>query len=1096
MLGSIRISDEQGNPFYLGMRKEEALLAYLAVEHSHTHSRDSLVGLLWPDSPTDKARLSLRVTLSRLKKRLENFDVDALFRATSHDIQFMLDGCQVDVVEFHKLLRSGDQHDHHREELCDRCQPAFVRAVSLYRGAFLEGLFIDESHLFDEWLFMQRERFRIQMLDALGKLTLFHLRRHDYKPALTYARAQLEIDALCEQAHYQIMQIHVAQGDQTSALRQFARCRAVLRDELGVEPSMEIRELHQQILTTPINAVDLPVYRATVDTHPSQSPLPVYLTPFVGRQDEISLLSERISSGDYRLITLSGAGGMGKTRLAVEAARLQSEHFGDGVYFVPFASVENTAAVVDTLAAALGITFRADNRTPLEQLASWLRPRSTLLVIDNFEHLLPAASLLVEILQAAPHVVMLVTSREPLGVHAEDRIHVTGLATPPAEQIDEAGSFPAVRLFVDRAYRMDKRFRLCAENAPDVVQICRLVEGRPLAIELAAWHVGNRTCRAIVEAIRADLDFLAAESPDLPPRQRSLRAIFQQSWQALTPSEQSCFARLSLFRNPFSVDAAIAVAGASLPVLTRLYHAHLLERYDDFDHFTFHELLRQFATDKLTQSISNPTELQLRHAEYFLTWLSGQTQLLQGIQPIRCVEAIQSSLDDVRAAWAWASTSGHTDLLQRALPVLGAFYSLRAMHDEGEHLYRDTLAQIEEKEEGLRARLLAYLGACLEKRGKLDAARQALNSAIAIAQRIGDHYTFGYSHLILARLDGIAGGLSSAVSIIKRGLDGLPHGEFLTLRAELLIYLGTLESQLGTQNVAKYYEEVRRIVTRTGNKVQEQRLLLYQGVDLAVTDDVAARFYLERALALCPDTGDRVLETRILNALGFVHAREGNYEEAIRYHLSGLAICAADQEAIQQSHALHNLCVDYYGLGKYEEAYHYGREALAIAERDDLLDGIGYAQLHLGHVLAKMRLYGEAEQALKIARETFLRMEYKALEIETEAGLAHVDHLQGDLPAALAHVDRVLDFLASQSLAGTDEPTRIYLHCYQVLDACGDARAGQILTDAHHYIQKRAALLDADTRCRYLTAVPANRQFFEIFKDRGMALGDQGASKN
>lgn len=1088
LLGPLQLSDDQGDLFHLGMRKEEALLAYLAAEHSSAHSRETLMGLLWPDAPIDKARLSLRVTFSRLKKRLGRVDVDRFFRTTPFEIQFMIHGCQLDVVEFSQNLRSGDRHDHRRDELCDGCQPALASAVSLYRGTFLDGLFIDGCDLFDEWLFMQRERFRIQMLDALEKLTHFHLHRANHRDALIYARRQLEIDPLREGAHQTIMQIHLAQGDRISALHQFDRCRAVLRDELGVDPSIEIRELHQRILSEPVSRAS--VATPTAPEQPIPSSLPVYLTPFVGRQEELGLLAQRIAEGNSRLITLVGMGGMGKTRLAVEAARQQVEHFADGVYFVPFASVQNTTAVTDTLAATFDITFRADGLTPQEQLIHWLRPRRMLLVIDNFEHLLSASPLLLEILQAAPGVVMVVTSREALGVQAEDRIHVTGLPIPAVDKLEEAGCFPAVRLFVDRAYRIDKHFHLHAENVADVVQICRLVEGRPLAIELSAWHTTSHSCRVIAETIRADLDFLAADLPDLPARHRSLRAVFEQSWQALTPVEQSSFSRLSLFRNPFGVEAVAAVVGNSLPVLTRLYRTHLLQRHDDFEHFTFHELVRQFAAEKLAQSLPDPSPLQRRHAEYFLTWLSRQTPLLDGIQPMRSVEAILACLDDLRAAWQWASAAGAVDLLHRALPVLAAFYAMRGMHGEGAALYQSTLAQLDEAEESLRTQLLAYLGACLEKQGKIEASRAALTSAFHLAQRLHDYQTLGYAHLFLARLDGIAGKLSNTVTILKQGLDALPAGEFLPMRAELLIYLGTIEGQLGTGNAAHYYREVARIVARTGNKVQEQRLLLYQGVDIVFENEVAARFYLERALALCPDTGDRVLETRILNALGYIQARLGNYAEAIHYHLRGLAICAAAQEAIQQSHALHNLCVDYYGLGRYKEAYRYGQEALAIAERDDLLDGIGYAQLHLGHVLAEMNLYHEAEQSLLTAKDAFARMEYRVLEIEAAAGLAHVARLRGNLTAALAYVENVLDFLVSQSLVGSDEPTRVYLHCYHVLDACDDPRAEQILHEAHRYLHQHAAPLDSTDRARFLAAVPANRQLMEIFRDRGLGIGD------
>jgi predicted ATPase len=709
-------------------------------------------------------------------------------------------------------------------------------------------------------------------------------------------------------------------------------------------------------------------------------------------------------------------------------------------------------------------------------LLDWLRPRAALLVLDNLEHLLACAPLLLEILHAAPQVQLLVTSREPLGAQAEDLIRLAGLSVPSRDDLDEVGRSPAARLFVERAYRVDKRFRLHAENAADVARICRLVEGRPLGLELAATHTAHRSCGAIADAIRADLDFLTVELIDVPTRHRSLRAVFEQSWQVLTPTEQSCLARLSLFRNPFHPDAAIAVAGASLSALVRLSNAHLIERHEDGERFQIHELLRQFAADKLTRSLPDPSSLQRRHAEYFLTWLSRQDQILKGIQPRQCADAIQLVVDDLLAAWAWASSAGMVDLLMRALPVLASFYTLRGMHNAGERLFAATLSQIPAEDEALRAQLLVRLGSVLEKQGKMDAAAATTEQGIVLAQQIGDHHALAMGRMTLASLRRTTGSVIESIQMIREALAALPQGEHLTLRVELLVFLATQETESGNfaaSDVA--YAEARRIVAQTGNKLQEQGLLFYSAADRIDDDEVAARRSIEQALTLCPEIGDRTLETRILIALGFLHARIGNYDEAIAYHRRGLAICTAEHEPIQQSYILHNLCADHYGIGDYEQAYRYGKEALEIAIHNDLLDGIAYAQMHLGHVLAEMGRYKEARQALNHAKETFLQMDRTFNVVEVEAGLAYVERLMGNLPAALAHVDAVYPHLVPSPIPLLDEPTRVYFHCYQLLVACQDSRAQEILDAANRYIQTRSARFDPVERARFFSAVPANR---------------------
>lgn len=1075
LLGTFHLCTEHEQPLDLLARKAEALVAYLAVEHQQAHSRDNLVGLLWPNAPTDKARLSLRVALSRLKSVVEGVDARSPFHADRHDVQFVKDGCWFDVTAFTQALRSVEGHGHRADELCAQCAPAVAHAVSLYRGTFLDGIYLDDCQVFDEWLFVQRERFRIQVLGALGKLVAYHMRQGQPEQSLIYARRQLEIDPLHEEAHLASMRAYLAQGRRIDALRQYELCRAALLAELGVEPTQETRQLFEQIHSSakPTNAAPSAV-PAGVTTQRPPSRLPSYFTPFIGRQDELDLFDAALRSVHSRLISLVGAGGMGKTRLAVEVAAQWRDHFADGVYFVPLASVQNPEAVVDTLAAAFGVTFRVGERTPQMQLLDWLHPRVALLVLDNMEHLPASVPFLLEILHAAPGVQLLVTSREPLGTQAEDLIRLAGLSVPDDDDVDTVSRSPAARLFVERAYRVNKRFHLSQENAADVARICRLVEGRPLALELAATHTAYRSCAAIADAIRADLDFLAVELVDLPARHRSLRAVFEESWRMLTPGEQSCFARLSLFRNPFGVDAAIAVAGASLPVLTRLLTAHLIQRHDD-EHFQIHELLRQFATQKLAHSLPNPSSLQRRHAEYFLTWLKRQDQILNGIQPRQYVEAIQSVLDDVDAGWGWASATGAVDLLARALPVLAAFYALRGMHNTAERLCHATLAQISEEDKALRAQLLVRLGFVLERQGKVEASIRALEEGVALAEQINDLGGWAFGKLSRARLDSTIGSVSAAANMLKAVLARLPDDELLVLRTDILILLGTLQSELGDYNFVSSYQEARRIITHTGNRVQEQRLLLYHGLDILEENEVAGRQAFEQALALCPDTGDRTLETRILNALGFSLARVGRYQDAIHHQLNGLAICTADQEAIQQSHALHNLCVNYYGLGDYAQAYLYGIEALKIAEANDLVEAIGYAQLHLGHVLAEMRRFDEATHALTAAKDAFGKLDRLNHVVEADAGLGYVACLRGDLSTALVHAESVYAYLLPALIPGMDEPTRVYLHCHQVFAAVNDPRGQDLLAAAFHFIQTRAALLDPADRASLLNAVPANR---------------------
>ena len=269
---------------------------------------------------------------------------------------------------------------------------------------------------------------------------------------------------------------------------------------------------------------------------------------------------------------------------------------------------------------------------------------------------------------------------------------------------------------------------------------------------------------------------------------------------------------------------------------------------------------------------------------------------------------------------------------------------------------------------------------------------------------------------------------------------------------------------------------MRTILAQTGNKVQEQRLLYYEAIDAVYDNYPGTRFYLEQALALCAITGDRSLETRILQGLGYVHERLGDYETAIHFHQRGLALSTADQDSMQQTFGLHNLCLCYDQFGHYTEAYHYGQQGLSIAERDRLVMAIGYMKLHLGHVMAKMSLLYEARRTLQAAKDIFAALSDPSLAVEAEAYLVHVEHRLNDLPAALVHVEQVIDKLEPRLLIGMDAPTRVYLYCYRLLAAAKDSRAQDVLDAAYRYIQTRAAVLDPADRERFLNAVPANRE--------------------
>ncbi|MBI1802758.1 MAG: AAA family ATPase [Chloroflexi bacterium] len=589
-------------------------MAYLAVEASRPHRRESLDSLLWPDQPDDKARANLRQTLSRLNRTLQETDDSSSFLfITPETVQFNLNSIHdLDVRTFEALLQACQSHAHRRIETCKPCGQRLSQAVNLYRGNFLEGFLIPESNVFEDWLVLKRETLRQQAIMAHHTLAAYHLRRGEYEQALVHARQQLVWEPWREEAHRQLMQALALNGQRSAALAQYETCRRLLDKELGAEPDDETRALRDQIM------------RGLADT-PAPLNLPAQTTPFIGREAELQQIEERLANPQCRLLTLVGPGGVGKTRLTIRAAAAQMGAFRDGIYFVDLSSLQSASHIATAIAAAMRLPL-PDDKPAQDELFADLRRKELLLILDNLEHLIgggeaDAAAFVARLLRAAPGVVCLATSRVPLNLQAEWRMPLEGLPYPAAQPADIARRLPAIQLFEERAQRTVPAFLLDPETLPAVIRICQLLEGLPLGIKMAAAWVRANSCAQIAQQIEHDLDFLATSAGDIPERQRSLRVVFERSWQLLTSDEKRAMCQLSVWRGHFSREAAEAVmekgqeselqaakaselhaakASEITQLLTSLVDNSLLQ-FTALGGYTWHPLVQKFAQEQLAE---------------------------------------------------------------------------------------------------------------------------------------------------------------------------------------------------------------------------------------------------------------------------------------------------------------------------------------------------------------------------------------------------------------------------------------------------------------------------------------------------------------
>jgi predicted ATPase/DNA-binding SARP family transcriptional activator len=629
-----------------------ALLAYLAVEAGFPHSRQELVGLLWPDLPNAAALTNLRQVLADLRRVLADETTSPPFLLiTRESIQFNPNSdFQLDTTTFLHTLSSCESHRHRHIDRCRICQARLEAALPLYRGDFLSGFSIDGAAPFEEWVAYRREQFHQRAQQLLHHLVNFQLRSRNEEKAQRYLRRQVALEPWNEEAHQQLMRLYARNGQRSNALLQFDSCQRILRVELGVEPASLTQTLHAQL------RAGLPLAEeTTAQPRKVWHNLPLAATSLVGRNKELAQLGELLGDPTPRLITILGPGGIGKTRLALAAAE-NAVAFGNGVLFVSLAGMSDVHFLPNAIIAALD-TPLPNRLTPQEQLLTFLRDQELLLLLDNYEQFLPDVSFLTQLLRSAPAITILVTSRERLAMQAEHLIELAGLDYPRTVTLGTSGAanitvdeYSALQLFVQRVRQVQRNFASTTTDVAAILRIGRITEGMPLALELAAAGVRSHSCVAIANALESGQQLLATQMRDLPERQRSMQAVFVHSMRLLSVEEHQAFCALSLFRGGFIAEAAEEVAHAPLPMLAALVDKSLLRmthtdgptyRYD------MHELMRQFAERELAAG-GPATEVRKRYQAYFMALAKAANAGLVGAQPGIWIARLEPEIDNLR----------------------------------------------------------------------------------------------------------------------------------------------------------------------------------------------------------------------------------------------------------------------------------------------------------------------------------------------------------------------------------------------------------------------------------------------------------------
>ena len=1010
-------------------RKEQWLLAVLVLRHHQAVDRAWLAGTLWPASPEAQALNNLRRSLSNLRQVLQG-EASRLFAPTPRTVSFDLSGADCDVVEFDAALAKGDV-------------AALESAIALYRGPLLKG------HK-EDWLLAEREAREQNYVNALETLAAWEKESSNAEKAVRYLRLAVETNPFRETAQRALMEALAQCGDMTSVTLVYRQFRLLLHSELRMEPAPETVALYQQLRNQARSHPQAGVENATrgelVGAAINHIPRP--LSGIIGRESDTQQLTSRLKT--TRLIVLTGTGGVGKTRLAIAVAQKVVTNFPDGVWFIDLASLSDKTLVAQTAAACLGVDG-SPGRSVLQTLTEFLTTKKLLLILDNCEHLLGAAAQLAEtLLQNCPELHIVATSRQAPGITGEVVWRLSSLSLPVeqnrVEQNNRVKSDPessviplnglmqysAIRLFVERAMEASQHFTLTAENAPAVVQICRRLDGIPLALELAAARVKVLSAEQIASRLGRAFLLLTGGSRTALPRQQTLQALIDWSYHLLTEPEKRLLQRLSVFAGGWTLEAAEAVCtGQTIPqedvlnLLSALIEKSMVlaeEGPEAAVRYRLLETIRQYAQEK-AQKAGEEEAASRQHLIFFLSFAEAADKGMEGADQAAWLNRLEIENDNLRAALAWSLVEKDEDSdgempAEAGLRLAGAlqqFWWTRGYLEEGRSWFakvldgRDAQSASKAQSNAINgAGVLAWMQgdyvaarSCFEENlllrrrlGNSRAVASTLVNLAHIASEQSDHetaYRFYNESLTLFReLDekrGLAAVLNSLGLLLQERADYLAgralQEESLALRRELgdkrgvasvLHNLGIIARCQSDYAAARALQEESLKICQ---ELQDKRGIAYPLFDLGTIAQEQGDYPLaqkshEESLAMVRELGDRWATAHILDQMGLAALERSDVPMARVLLAESLELCHALGNRELTASTLSNLGMTALLQGDYEKAGALLTESLEIHRTAGDKSGMIVALYRLGRLYCTMqedRAHTSLMEALALCQE-------------------------------------------------------------------------------------------------------------------------------